>query len=269
MNNMVLTNKAEQLIMAGDLKGLDVNERLAYVKKICEDMGLNPYTKPFEYITLNGKLTLYARKDCTDQLRKIHKVSITRVDTEIVGDCYVVTAYAESGGRVDSDVGVVSIAGLKGDGMANALMKAQTKAKRRVTLSICGLGMLDETELETIPMKDVQPATVKLFQGSVDAYGEVITDVPIAQEVLDKKRDSAQEEMMHDERLKGELASLLEILSESKGMEELRNHFMNGKKLIKQFISADIRETWDACIDIMKDDMKAKLLKGDNNEEAR
>jgi len=27
-------------------------------------------------------------------------------------------------------------------------MKAETKAKRRVTLSICGLGMLDETEVE-------------------------------------------------------------------------------------------------------------------------
>jgi hypothetical protein len=30
-------------------------------------------------------------------------------------------------------------------------MKAETKAKRRVTLSICGLGLLDETEIETIP----------------------------------------------------------------------------------------------------------------------
>jgi hypothetical protein len=30
-------------------------------------------------------------------------------------------------------------------------MKATTKAKRRVTLSMIGLGMLDETEVETIP----------------------------------------------------------------------------------------------------------------------
>ena len=28
-------------------------------------------------------------------------------------------------------------------------MKAETKAKRRVALSICGLGMLDETEVDT------------------------------------------------------------------------------------------------------------------------
>jgi hypothetical protein len=42
-------------------------------------------------------------------------------------------------------------------------MKAETKAKRRVTLSIVGLGMLDESELETIPqlkteqLKALQP----------------------------------------------------------------------------------------------------------------
>jgi hypothetical protein len=41
--------------------------------------------------------------------------------------------------------------------MANALMKAETKAKRRVTLSICGLGMLDESEVESIPGAAVEP----------------------------------------------------------------------------------------------------------------
>jgi len=40
---------------------------------------------------------------------------------------------------------------LQGESLANALMKAETKAKRRVTLSICGLGMLDETEIGSIP----------------------------------------------------------------------------------------------------------------------
>ena len=30
-------------------------------------------------------------------------------------------------------------------------MKAETKSKRRVTLRLCGLGMLDESEVETIP----------------------------------------------------------------------------------------------------------------------
>jgi len=45
----------------------------------------------------------------------------------------------------------VPLGTLKGDALASALMKAETKAKRRVTLSIAGLGWLDETELATIP----------------------------------------------------------------------------------------------------------------------
>ena len=51
-------------------------ERLNYYKAICKALGLNPLSQPFQYITLNGKLTLYARKDATDQLRKMHNVSI-------------------------------------------------------------------------------------------------------------------------------------------------------------------------------------------------
>ena len=54
-------------------------------------------------------------------------------------------------GRTDESTGVVSIGNLKGDFLANACMKAETKAKRRVTLSIVGLGFLDESEAETIP----------------------------------------------------------------------------------------------------------------------
>jgi hypothetical protein len=33
---------------------------------------------------------------------------------------------------------------------AIAVMTAETKAKRRVTLSICGLGILDESELDLV-----------------------------------------------------------------------------------------------------------------------
>src|SRR6202020_1247291 len=41
-----------------------------------------------------------------------------------------------------------------------AVMKAETKSKRRVTLSICGLGILDETEIETIPESKPAPKLV-------------------------------------------------------------------------------------------------------------
>ncbi|EGN8290524.1 hypothetical protein ISV70_001666, partial [Campylobacter coli] len=86
--------------------------------------------------------------------RQIRKVSITKTEVAQVGDIYMVTAYAATpDGRTDCDTGALNIKNLGGDNLANAIMKAITKAKRRVTLSICGLGMLDESELETIKEK--------------------------------------------------------------------------------------------------------------------
>ena len=146
------TEVIEQVIAKGDLKELTPAQRTEYFKAVCESVGLNPLTRPFEYITLNGKLTLYARKDATDQLRKLHGVSVQIVSRERIDDVYAVTAKAtDVQGRTDESIGAVAIGSLKGDALCNAIMKAETKAKRRVTLSICGLGMLDEAELETIP----------------------------------------------------------------------------------------------------------------------
>lgn len=148
-------SKIEQVLIGGDLSKLSESDRVMYYKNVCTSVGLNPLTKPFDYITLNGKLTLYARKDATDQLRTLHKVSIKIVDKQKIDDVYIVTAEAKNAeGREDSSTGAVSVARLTGDHLANAMMKAETKAKRRVTLSICGLGLLDETEVETIPSKD-------------------------------------------------------------------------------------------------------------------
>ncbi|EHR1928682.1 hypothetical protein KTM31_001518 [Campylobacter coli] len=144
-------NPYELALVKGDLSKLSDVERASYVKNLCESLGLNMLTKPFEYIVLNGKLTLYANKSATDQLRQIRKVSITKTEVAQVGDIYMVTAYAATpDGRTDCDTGALNIKNLGGDNLANAIMKAITKAKRRVTLSICGLGMLDEGELETI-----------------------------------------------------------------------------------------------------------------------
>jgi hypothetical protein len=142
----------EQVITKGDLADLTPDQRVSYYNTLCQSLGLNSLTRPFEYITLDKKLTLYARKDATEQLRKINGVSIWKVEQKTENDCWVVTAYAKTpDGREDVDTGIVSIKGKMGDTLANAQMKAITKAKRRVTLSICGLGFLDESEIDSIP----------------------------------------------------------------------------------------------------------------------
>lgn len=142
----------ERVIAGGDLGALTPEQRTSYYHAVCESLGLNPLTRPFEYIRLQGKLTLYARRDAADQLRKLHGISVEIASRVKVDDLYVVTARAtDRSGRVDESIGAVAIGALKGELLANALMKAETKAKRRVTLSICGLGWSDETEVETIP----------------------------------------------------------------------------------------------------------------------
>jgi len=142
----------ESVVVGGDLSKLTPAQRLAYYRAVCESLGLNPLTKPFDYILLNGRLTLYARKDATDQIRAQKGISIEITGRELIGDVYVVTARGKTAdGRTDESIGAVSVVGLKGEPLANAYMKAETKAKRRVTLSLAGLGWLDETETETIP----------------------------------------------------------------------------------------------------------------------
>lgn len=153
-----LGDQIEQVLIGGDLSRLSSAERVSYYNAVCTSLGLNPLTRPFDYINLNGKLTLYAKRDCTEQLRKLRAVSVTIVSREVVEDCYVVTARAtDRTGRTDESIGVVPIASLKGEQRANAMMKAETKSKRRVTLSICGLGLLDELEVESVITGDRQP----------------------------------------------------------------------------------------------------------------
>ena len=142
----------EQVLITGDLSKLTPEQRVTYYNRTCESLKLNPLTRPFDYLMLNSKLVLYARRDCADQLRRNQGISIKIVSREKVDDLYVVTAQASTpAGRCDESIGAVPLGpGVKGENLANALMKGETKAKRRVTLSICGLGMLDETELDTI-----------------------------------------------------------------------------------------------------------------------
>lgn len=162
----------ESVIMQGDLSKLTPEQRGRYVAKMCEVMGLNPLTKPFEFMTLQGKLVCYAGKNCAEQLRKVHGVSLKVTDRQKIDDVYVVTVDAVlPSGRCDSATGAVPLAGLKGDFLANAMMKAETKAKRRATLSICSLGMLDETEVETIPNR-VAPQQPEETDGDPDAHYE-------------------------------------------------------------------------------------------------
>lgn len=167
----------EQVITKGDLKDLTPAQRAKYYVEVCTSMGLNPLTKPFDYLTLNGKLTLYATKAATDQLRGLRSVSVWIESREQIDDLYIVTAAAQSAdGRRDSDIGAVTTKGLAGEALANAMMKATTKAKRRVTLSLCGLGWLDESEVDSIP--SAHRSAVNIETGEIAEEPVKIRELP-------------------------------------------------------------------------------------------
>lgn len=166
----------EKALIQGDLSSLKPEERISYYKAVCDSLGLNPLTKPFEYIYLNGKLTLYVKRDCTDQLRQLKEISVVDLQEKMLDDIYIVTATVKTpSGRTDSAKGAIALhypqrykddgkwvphpqAGKKfqGEELANAIMKAETKAKRRATLSICGLGWMEESEVESV--QSISPA---------------------------------------------------------------------------------------------------------------
>lgn len=186
----------ESVLIKGDLSKLTPAERSQYYMETCKSLGLNPLTRPFEYITLNGKLQLYALRACTDQLRKINNISVEIISKEAADDILSVHVRAkDKDGRVDEDLGTVAFpASLKGEARANTELKAITKAKRRVTLSICGLGFLDETEVDSIPMPRTtqRPTLAEDMQDEIPSHNPELpaADAPASQTPKVTPRDA-------------------------------------------------------------------------------
>ena len=209
----------ERALMDGDLSKLTPDQKLAHYQSVCQTIGLNPLTKPFQYITLNGKLQMYALKGATDQLRKIYKIDCEIANTETKADLYIVQVKVkDKNGRVDEDMGFARIEGLTGDMLGNAMLKAVTKAKRRATLSMCGLGMLDEDEIKAIPAQNKKqehelndhiekqlkiltpPKSSKVAEDAQDAQNE-LTDEEESQLALEEKRKEYEQNVESTEQI--------------------------------------------------------------------
>jgi len=178
----------EQVLVSGNLANLTPDQRVSYYNKTCESLGLNPLTRPFEYITLNGKLTLYARKDCTEQLRSLRNLSIGIASREVVEGVYVVTAKASNqAGRSDESIGAVPIDKLTGEARANAMMKAECVPLDTEILTRRGFVRYDKLHLgeavlaydcardatEWVPLEDVtvyKAAQVSVLHGDKNQF---------------------------------------------------------------------------------------------------
>jgi hypothetical protein len=217
------TSIANQLILQGDLSKLSAGDKVRYYNGYCERMGLDPFTKPFDILRLNGKEILYCTRSGTQQLNKLHKVShlITSRDTNAEAGVYIVTSKASlPDGRCTESIGAVNIAGLKGEAYANAIMKAETKAKRRATLDLLGLGVLDESEAETIPN-----ASVGALQTMVEALPQMEIE---AVEVI----ETEEEEKLSIGRLAIAIKKAINIV-ELKAVYDANKHKIETNTFIK------------------------------------
>lgn len=139
------------------MTGLDTmtqEEREAYYKAACEYLGLRDDQNLLEYIWLDDgnmgrHLVLYIKSGATDSLREFHGISVVEMK-ECFGDGFVsFIAKGVKGNRTDIAVGSATTKGLVGRALENAIMTAQTRASRRLTLQLTGGGLLDETEVKT------------------------------------------------------------------------------------------------------------------------
>lgn len=260
--NAIVTTEAvsaetlEHVLGTGDLGKLSTQQRVEYYAKTCQSLGLNPLTRPMRFLALNGQIQLYFTRDGTDQLRKAQGITLHVVDKLIDAGLFTVTVRARTkDGREDEDIGAVVLP-QSGESRANALMKAMTKAKRRVTLSICGLGQTDESELDTMPGAQVFDAEDDLPVAPLRA---VAAATPRAPRVTEKAEphQTFDDPLLEPDGRKW-LANLRTTLEAATSREEVEaigahitvgNAILNAPPAIKRDISALLADHYKRLAD--------------------
>jgi hypothetical protein len=189
------------LIVDGDLAALSPEQRVQYLTRVTESMGLNPMTRPFGLIRLDGKVTLYALKEASTQLAKRDAVSVRLGEFQYIKErsilMVMVTASTPDGRTTDDIASVPMGEKLTGEAAANAYMKLATKAKRRAILTHCGLGIIDESEFDTIrnvQVIDDQPLQITKKTEVKHVQVETVTESPVeAEEVAEEPTKGASE----------------------------------------------------------------------------
>lgn len=168
------------VIVNGDLRQLTKPQRLQYYQATCKSLGLNPLTKPLGFFEMSDKkVSLYATKEAAAQLARMYgvSVSLSPFDFKSENNMLIATARASTAdGRFTEEAGAVTFsAQAKGDVAANAWMKLATKTKRRAILAHCGLGALDEDEVETVPGAR-KLNTDAFLEGAYDGQPKQVSD---------------------------------------------------------------------------------------------
>lgn len=137
-----------------DLDRLNNDELHQYYLDACAYHGVPPELNVLAFQYMDGgdgarRRVLYAKKGATDIIRERLGISVIQMEKEIFHGTLTYTCTGKNNvGRTEIAVGAAFIEGLSGRALEVAIMVAQTRATRRMTLQFAGAGLLDETELQ-------------------------------------------------------------------------------------------------------------------------
>lgn len=155
MDNSFENIMAKIIESFGDFSVLTKEEINTYTSFLCDKYGLDKSTQPIRFIKDKNSENIipYLTRNATDQLRKNLGISVIEENIQFSPNglaCIVTVKVQDKEGRTDMDTGSVFIGGLVGNEYSDKIMTCVTKAKKRATISLSGIGILDETEVQGI-----------------------------------------------------------------------------------------------------------------------
>ena len=199
------------ILARGNIASLSEEDRTRYILALCDALGLDPRFKPVDLIPgQGGALIPYLNRGATDSLARREGIQRTTVVfpkvVEIDGvKCVLCVARATDTktGRYEERVATA----ISRDHQ-NVFMKVETKAIRRATIAVLGVGMLDESELDGIRGADAlaEGARAQALQAHVEA-----TTQRIAMELPSLSQATTEEKAEAWKRHRAQLAEAASI----------------------------------------------------------
>lgn len=179
-------NRAMQRMAARgqDTKGLNPAEKENILAGLARALGLNPLSNPVRFLPMQGGEVLYVTRQGTDQIAaRLRLRRETTAGPEIRKHGAHEMVFCQVRVTAPDGRSEMATATLPLKDITNDLMKCETKAKRRATLSLAGLGLLSEDETETIPGAQRNGFAPSIGQGdpqpvaALDAFRLDLADV--------------------------------------------------------------------------------------------
>lgn len=174
----------EKFVPTKNLNNFTEDEKQRYYLAACAHFNLPPDLNLlyFDWVD-NGEggrnLVLATTKGATDIIRG--RYGVTTIDLhmeERFGCVNFIATGQDAKGRIERAVGSCSLDGLRGRAVEIAIMTAQTRATKRMTLQFVGGGLLDETEVQ-------EPGPAKATPPAVKEVAPQIPPVPVYVQAAD------------------------------------------------------------------------------------